>query len=430
MSYAKHALSEKTGKTFFNSLVNNININIKRSRKGNAHCTILQLIYSYKNFTCFKFYIAWITVMSWQNHVAIYVKVLQSILAAEVRLSFRLIMQQHLIVCKNCTFWRNLMVLCCRTRLTNSLRLLTSHLSDVKTRAKRLNAIRQSRQNELYTIQQHIREHSERIVAQVRQRESALLSEVQGRFDSALNVDGCASLAELEFRKTEIEKLISDVRQLLAGPPLSCLLYFDEIALAVCRLTDASLHGSGAATSSRLARMPKPVRFVPSSLSDMDIIIGCLQDCGLSDADAMEAEEPQSPSTTSSPPRGNTDNQSSSSSGTRKRTASILSAVSPSRKCESRGCRMKSIARLHHQSVLRSDASDGAVAASSSVPDTSVPATAAASVSFNATANIETSGTSAASVSVTTTLSGSISQHRNARILFTIDQVLPILPPF
>jgi len=310
---------------------------------------------------------------------------------------------------------------CCRTRLTDALRLLTSHLSDVKTRAKRLNAIRQSRQNELYTIQQHIRQHSEQIVARVRQREATLLLEAQSKFDSTLNVDGCGSLAELEFRKSEIEKLIGDVRQLLAGPPLSCLLYFDETAANVCRLTDASLHAAGSC-STRL-RTPKPVRFVPASVSDLDIIIGCLQDCSFGSVDTMEADEPQSPSTTSSPPHGSTDNPSSVA---RKRTASILNAMSPVRKCDSRSCRMKSVARLHRPALQHGDASDATAAvasSSSSSPDTSAPPTASmSSVSdINTVANVEAAGPT------TTTLTRSIAQLGQARIVFTVDQVLYIL---
>jgi len=305
---------------------------------------------------------------------------------------------------------------CCRTRLTDSLRLLTSHLSDVKTRAKRLNAMRQSRQNELYAIQQHIREHSEQIVAQVRQREATLLSEAQSRFDSALNSDGGSSLAELEFRKSEIEKLIGDVRQLLTGSPLSCLLYFDEIAASVCRLTDASLNSVGA-SSTRL-RTAKPVRFVPASLSDVNIIIGCLQDCSFSNVDAMEPDEPQSPSTTSSPPHTTADH---SSSVARKRTASILSAVSPVRKCDSRSCRMKSIARLHTSPC--GDASDGLVVASSSVPDTSAPI---ATTSSSCNISVEAAGISTPNVSLSASLTGCIAQPGQARILFTVDQVLYI----
>jgi len=307
----------------------------------------------------------------------------------------------------------------CRSRLTDSLRLLTSHLSDVKTRAKRLNAVRQSRQNELYTIQQHIREHSEQIVARVRQREATLLQEAQSKFDSTLTVDGCGSLAELEFRKSEIEKSISDVRQLLTGPPLSCLLYFDEIAATVCRLTDASLHGVGASSTRR--QMPKPVRFVPASVSDVDIIIGCLQDCSFGSVDTMEADEPQSPSTTSSPPHGTADNTSSLA---RKRTASILNAVSPARKCDSRSCRMKSITRLHYRSSPQADASDGVVAASSSVPDTSAPTATMSSSSDMA--SVETPGPSASTGSVSTTLTGCAAQHSQARILFTVEQVLDV----
>lgn len=270
----------------------------------------------------------------------------------------------------------------------------------MKTRAKRLNAMRQLRQNELYSIQQHIREHSEQIVARVRQREATLLQEAQSRFDSTLNVDGCSSLAELEFRKSEIEKSIADVRQLLAGPPLSCLLYFDDIAATVCRLTDASLHGVGASLAKR--HPPKPIRFVPALVSDMDIIIGCLQDCSFGKTDTVEADESQSPSTTSSPPHGTGD---CTPSVARKRTASILNAVSPVRKCDSRSCRMKSVARLHQLSAHR-DASDGTVAANSSVPDTS------------AASDMNSSEALASPVTTPPT-----AQPRQARILFTVDQV-------
>jgi len=308
----------------------------------------------------------------------------------------------------------------CRSRLTDSIRVLTSHLSDVKTRAKRLNAMRQSRQNELYSLQQNIRDHSEQIVAQVRQREATLLTEAQNRFDSALNSDsGGSSLAELEFRKSEIEKLIGDIRQLLTDSLLSCLLHFDEIAAKVCRLTDASLNNMGA-SSSRL-RTPKPLRFVPVSLSDMNIIIGCLQDCSIS-TDTMDADEPQSPSTTSSPPHDNP------SSVTRKRTLSILNAMSPPRKCDSRSCRMKSVARLHTSVGHGGGGSDGSiVAASSSVPDAPTSATSDIGSScgnVSSASSADTPGTSTASASTSpVTFSGSTSQ---ARILFTVDQVLYI----
>jgi len=306
--------------------------------------------------------------------------------------------------------------------LTDSLRLLTSHLSDVKTRAKKLSVMRQSRQNELYTLQQCIHEHSEQIVAQVRQREATLLQEAQSRFDSVLSSDDGSSLAELEFRKSEIEKLIGDVRQLLTGSPLSCLLNFDEIATSICRLNDTSLN-SATASSTRL-RMPKPVRFVPASLSDVNIIIGCLQDCSFAGVDAMEGDEPQSPSTTTSPRRGTADNHLSVS---RKRTASILNAVSPVRKCDSRGCRMKSVARLHRPTLLSEDASDDVLAASSSVPDTSAPSAISSSNSnnnSNSVATAEAPSTSVPVVSVSATLSGCIAQPGQARILFVIDQVL------
>jgi len=276
--------------------------------------------------------------------------------------------------------------------------------------------MRQSRQNELYTVQQQIRERTEQVVARIRQREATLLLEAQNKFDSALNVDGCSSLAELEFRKSEIEQLISNVRQLLAGPPLSCLLYFDEIASSVCRLTDASLHGGGA--SSGRMRTPKPVRFVPAS--SIDVVIGSLQDCSI---DVMEAEEPQTPTTTTSPPHhGNTAHP---PSGARKRTASILNAVSPVRKCDSRGCRVKSIARLHYQSAPCGEASDGGIPASSSVADTSLPAAAASSTT---TASSETANTSAASVSASVSMpSGCVAQSSHARILFTVARVLHTL---
>jgi len=299
---------------------------------------------------------------------------------------------------------------CCRSRLTDSLRLLTSHLSDVKTRAKRLNAVRQSRQNELYTIQQNIREHSEQIVARIRQREATLLLEAQSMLDSGLNVDGCGSLAELEFRKSEIEKLIGDVRQLLAGPPVSCLLYFDDVSASVCRLTDASLHGA-AASSSRL-RTPKPVRFVPASPSDMNIIIGSLQDCSFGSVDMLESEEPQSPSTTGSPPHSSADH---SASGGRKRTASILNSLSPARKCDLRGYRIKSVVRR------LSSPSDSVVAASSSVVDVSVPT---GSPSCNSVAaGIESTPTSPSRVPGTASLTRCVALTCQARILFNISQV-------
>jgi len=285
--------------------------------------------------------------------------------------------------------------------------------------------MRQSRQNELYTLQQRIREHSEQIVARVRQCEATLLQEAQSRFDSALNSDDGSSLAELEFRKSEIEKLIGDVRQLLNGSPLSCLLHFDEIAASICRLNDTSLN-CVAAPSTRL-RMPKPVRFVPASLSDVNIIIGCLQDCSFASADAMEGDGPQSPSTTTSPPHGTADNRLSVN---RKRTASILNAVSPVRKCDSRGCRMKSVARLH--TSFGEDVSDGVVAASSSVPDTSAPSAISSSNCNNnnssSMATNEAPSTSMSMISASATLSGCIAQPGQARILFIIDQVLNTSP--
>ena len=348
-----------------------------------------------------------------------------------------------------------------RTRLTDSLCLLTSHLSDVKTRARRLNAVRQSRQDELYTLQQRIRQHSEQIVARVREREATLLLEAQNKFDSLLSTDShCNSLAELEFRKSEIEKLVGDVRQLLAGPPLSCLLYFDEVAANVCRLTDPSLHGAtAAASSSTKPRTPcRPVRFVPASLSDVDIIIGSLQDCSFSSAaDAADADEAaQSPSTTTSSPHSVSaaDNHTSTSSTVgRKRTASILSAMSPvrSKHCDWRACRMKSVARLHqHQQPQQQQqwtwhgtaAGDVAAAAStvcradrpacdsalvptcSSVADSTAAAPAVTSaVTSSAVDSARASAAPANNVSVTVTLSTTAATAHQPRIVFAVDQV-------
>jgi len=236
-----------------------------------------------------------------------------------------------------------------RCRLSETLSLLASRLAEVKTRSKRLGAMRQSRQNDLYTVQQNIRERTAQIIEHIKQRESFLLADAQSKFESGIStVSGCDSLAELDFHRLELEQLMNEVRLVLGGTPQSCLVVFDALMARVTRLTDS------APNSLPTLRIPQPksVCFIPAPASEVDMMIGCLQECSFTGTEDA-SEDNESPSTTLNPSHGNIPSPRTShvsvsgetNSTTRKRTASILGAISPARKTDSRMGRIKGIAR-------------------------------------------------------------------------------------
>lgn len=238
-----------------------------------------------------------------------------------------------------------------RCRLSEALSSLASRLAEVKSRTKRLGALRQSRQNDLYSVQQNIRERAAQIIEHVKQREAALLADAQAKFETGFSaVHGSDSLAELDFRRCELEQLVNEIRQVLGGPPQMCLTVFDSLMARVNRLNESPLSNQ---PSLRL-HTPKSVCFIPAPESEMDLMIGCLQECSFSGNDDGSVDDTEGPSTTSSPSHSNvasplTPGVSSQEtcSSTRKRTASILGALSPARKMESRMSRMKGVARTN-----------------------------------------------------------------------------------
>jgi hypothetical protein len=244
-----------------------------------------------------------------------------------------------------------------RCRLSEALSSLASRLAEVKSRTKRLGALRQSRQNDLYSVQQNIRERAAQIIEHVKQRETALLADAQAKFETGFSaVNGSDSMAELDFRRCELEQLVNEIRQVLGGPPQSCLTVFDSLMARVSRLNESSLSNL---PSLRL-HASKSVCFIPAPESEMDLVIGCLQECSFGGSNEGSVDDSEGPSTTSSPSHSNVASpvtpgalSQETCSSTRKRTASILGALSPARKVDARMGRIKGVARTNSAVLWR-----------------------------------------------------------------------------
>ena len=204
-----------------------------------------------------------------------------------------------------------------RKELHDSLKTIKSKLSEVKTKTKYLETIKETHQKALYAAQSAIKERTDNLVSKVRQQEKQLLQEVQNKIDIQMRENGIDNLCEIRFYRSNIETLYSEIQSVIHGSPQQCLVAYEDLKAKMQSIPDAPNVSSAGSKDNCV------VKFVPCE-EDLNNIIGTLQECSLEDnIGQAEMGGTSQPSAVTSP---------ISSPQTRRRTASILSALSPGRK--------------------------------------------------------------------------------------------------
>ena len=208
--------------------------------------------------------------------------------------------------------------------LHDSLRVINSKLSEVKSRTKYLETLKQTHQKALFETQTNIREKTNELIAQIKDQEQKLLQEVQQRMEGRMKEIGLDMLGEMNFHKMNIENLYGDLQSVIKGSPQECLLVYEELInrmKAVSEITLPSLQKSKATNI---------VKFVPSEEVQMGVILGQLQECILDE----EVEEPSSPGLPSTSYATLLSMAASPTKAVPRRVTSILNALSSNRKNE------------------------------------------------------------------------------------------------
>lgn len=223
-----------------------------------------------------------------------------------------------------------------RKELEVSLRTIKSKLSEVKTKTKYLETIKQTHQKALYKAQIAIKEKTDGLVLRIREQESKLLQEVQNKIDAQMKETGIDTLGEIKFYRTNIETLYTEIENVIQGSPQQCLVAYEDLIARMKSIPETPLIGSSPST-----KESSIVKFIPAMDSNIDVIIGTLQECSL------EADSDGEEQTTSMDSLGS---HHTSSPKLRKRTASILSALSPGRKTEVKMGKIKGVSSSHELS--------------------------------------------------------------------------------
>ena len=211
--------------------------------------------------------------------------------------------------------------------LHESLRVINSKLSEVKSRTKYLETVKQTHQKVLFETQATIRERTNELIAQIKEQEKNLLKEVQQRMEARMREIGLDMLGEMNFHKMNIENLYSDVQTVIKGSPQECLLVYEDLIGRMKAVSETTL------PSLQKSKATNIVKFIPSDEVQMGVALGQLQECTLDEADAEEPSSPTSPLPSSS----YATLLSMAASPTKavpRRVTSILNALSSSRKSE------------------------------------------------------------------------------------------------
>jgi tripartite motif-containing protein 2/3 len=204
-----------------------------------------------------------------------------------------------------------------RQELKAHQKAVVSKLTDINSRAKYFEAVKQSQQRALYKAQSAVRDRSEELVRQVRGEEKRLLEMLQEHMEGTLRLHGAESVSDAQFKKSTLESLYTDITRTLNGSPQLCLMSYDDINARVLSLSDTPLPAVDHKCASSTF-----LRFFPST----DVYtLGSLRESTLSDEDTGEDDLVLS----SSPPH--TSCPSLSTQLVPRRVTSILNALSPTR---------------------------------------------------------------------------------------------------
>ena len=209
--------------------------------------------------------------------------------------------------------------------LQENLHSIKSKLSEVKTRTKYIETVRQTYQKALYDTQNSIKHKTEEFIRHIRKQEQQLLQDVAQRMEAKMRNLGLDNLGEMNFHKANIENLYMDVEKVIRGSPQHCLVAYDDL---ISRMK------SVAETSLPLVERPKIdsiLKFVPAE-DCIDIVLGQLQEINVSDEMPSDPDAPLdiNVSYVDVSPRSPTTPHKTIAN----RRASILNALSPTRKGE------------------------------------------------------------------------------------------------
>ena len=214
-----------------------------------------------------------------------------------------------------------------RKDLLESLRAIKSRLSEVNSRAKYLETIKDAQQKCMFETQKAIKDRTDVIVAQIREKESELLAEVTKKVEQRMRETGIESLTEMKFHGNEMQSLCSEIQTVVQGSPQQCLVAYDDLIARLKSLPEAPSVVAHRPTNTKTNMF----RFIPGESEKIDAsrLIGTLKECSLADSSTAGASTPMDATDASSPT-------------THRRTTSILSVLSSGRKADTKRNRMKS----------------------------------------------------------------------------------------
>ncbi len=207
--------------------------------------------------------------------------------------------------------------------LQDSLKMVNSKLSEVKSRTKYLETLKQTHQKALFETQNSIREKTNELINQIRDQEQRLLQEAQQRMETKMKKVGLDMLGEMNFHKMNIENLYCDLQSVINSSPQECLLVYEDLINRMKAVSETSLPPI---TSAKAASI---VKFVPADDAQLKSILGQLQECTMDE----EGEESGSNMPTSSY-ASLLSMAASPTKAVPRRVTSILNALSSSRKNE------------------------------------------------------------------------------------------------
>ena len=219
-----------------------------------------------------------------------------------------------------------------RSELQQSLKTIKSKLSEIKTKAKYLETIKEAHQKALYDAQAAIKQKTAKIVHKIKQQETKLLDEVQSKIDDRMKETGIDSLTDMKFYSSNIESLYSEIETVVHGSPQQCLVAYDELISRMRNLPDAPQMTSQRALGGSV------LRFVPAQDDDViERLIGTLHECALKD----KTEVKDAASGATGGLGSGAVSTATSPAPSRRRTSSILHALTPSRKSEAKKHKIK-----------------------------------------------------------------------------------------
>lgn len=239
-----------------------------------------------------------------------------------------------------------------RNELQDSLKAIHSKLYEVKNKTKYLETIRETHQRALYEAQVAIRAKTEAIICKVRKRERELLEDVQKKIDERMK--GMETLGDIKFYKTSIEELCTEIQNVIVGSPQKCLLAYDDIKAKVQAIPETSLQLEISKESQSV------LKFVPHS-QEIQILIGTLQEFSVSESNAQRSRGRHSELSLSTSDDSETlrrDDETGHvaayrhapySPKSKKRSASIMHALSPTKRGEVKMGRLKGEKTNHVQ---------------------------------------------------------------------------------